>query len=572
MALRLEQAGKSGVIYGYAYDAYWVGGTKNTGWWKNMAGLLTEVASVRFASPVNIPAGELAGGRKGLVEHGAQTNYPNPWKGGWWRLRDIMDYERIASDAILETCADRREDFLKNMLTRARAAIAATGPRDANRLPADQRDRPSTVQLERLMNEHNVEVYTASNGDFWIPLAQPYGKFVSEMFEPQRYPEVKLVAGREIVRPYDVSAWTLPLMMGVTAERASLPEGLARYRPIEAPTAAPAGNAFALPPGSPQNAKVVNSALRARGSVWLSRTVLSHGGRDWPAGTTFFDGEAARAAAGVLPDSAVEWIPLSALPSGLEKLRAPRVALYKPWAASMDEGWTRWVLEQYGFDPKSLDNRTVRAGKLREKFDAIVLPDVSREVLSAGKPRREESDMQYFAELPPEYSGGLDKEGAQALKSFVDAGGTLVAFDSASDYVIGEFNIPVRNSLHRARADDFSSAGALVRLEVDPSHAVTYGLPSQVAAFLDDAIVFETAMGGAEIERSVLAAYPASPKDVLLSGWIRGEERLARRAAAVAVSYGKGKIVLLGFRPQHRAQTHATFPFVFNALYWSTAK
>src|SRR5688572_33025913 len=101
-----------------------------------------------------------------------------------------------------------------------------------------------------------------------------------------------------------------------------------------------------------------------------------------------------------------------------EKLRAPRVALYKPWAASMDEGWTRWVLEQYGFDPKSLDNRTVRAGKLREKFDAIVLPDVSREVLSAGKPRREESDMQYFAELPPEYSGGLDKEGAQALKSF----------------------------------------------------------------------------------------------------------------------------------------------------------
>jgi zinc carboxypeptidase len=572
MALRLEQAGKSGVIYGYSYDAYWPGGTKNTGWWKNMAGLLTEVASVRFASPVNVPAGELAGGRKGLVEYGAQTNFPNPWKGGWWRLRDIMDYERIASDAILETCADRREDFLKNMVTRSRAAIAAAGPRDAYRLPADQSDRPSAVQLARLMNEHNVEVYTAPNGDFWIPLAQPYGKFVSEMFETQRYPEVKLVAGREIVRPYDVSAWTLPLMMGVKAEQATLPEGLARYRPIGAPTAAPAGNAFALAPGSPENAKVVNSALRSKGGVWLSRSVLAHGGRDWPAGTVFFDGDAARAAAGVLPDSAVEWAPISALPSGLEKARAPRVALYKPWAASMDEGWTRWVLEQYGFEPKSLDNKTVRAGKLKEKFDAIVLPDVSREVMAAGKPRREESDMQYFAELPPEYAGGLDKEGASALKAFVEAGGTLVAFDSASDYVIGEFNIPVRNSLHRVRADDFSSAGSLVRLKVDPNHPVTYGMPSEVAAFLDDAVVFETAMGGAEIERAVLAAYPESPRDVLLSGWIRGEDRLARRAAAVAVSYGKGKIVLLGFRPQHRAQTHATFPFVFNALYWSTAK
>ena len=572
MALRLEQAGKSGVIYGYSYDAYWPGGTKNTGWWKNMAGLLTEVASVRFASPVNIAPNELAGGRKGLVEYGPQTNFPNPWKGGWWRLRDIMDYERIASDAILETCADRREDFLRNMLTRARAAIAAAGPKDGYRLPADQPNRPSAVQLARLMNEHNVEVYTTSNGDFWIPLAQPYGKFVSEMFETQRYPEVKLVSGREIVRPYDVSAWTLPLMMGVKVERGTVPEGLARYRPIAAPTPSPAGNAFAVHVGSPENAKVVNSALRSKGGVWLARKAVAHGGRDWPAGTAFLDGDAARAAAGVLPDSAVEWTPLTGLPAGLEKMRAPRVGLYKPWAASMDEGWTRWVLEQYGFEPKTLDNKTIRAGKLGEKFDAIVLPDVSREVMSAGKPRREESDMQYFAELPPEYAGGLDKEGAQALKSFVDGGGTLVAFDSACDYVLNEFNVPVRNSLHRARSDDFSSAGSLVRLKVDPNHPVTYGLPSEVAAFLDDAVVFETALGGAEVERAVLAAYPESPRDILLSGWIRGEERLARRAAAVAVSYGKGKIVLLGFRPQHRAQTHGTFPFVFNALYWSTAR
>jgi hypothetical protein len=253
-------------------------------------------------------------------------------------------------------------------------------------------------------------------------------------------------------------------------------------------------------------------------------------------------------------------------------MHAPRVALYKPWAASMDEGWTRWVLEQYGFEPKTIDNKTVRAGKLGERFDAIVLPDVSREVIASGKPRRDEGAMQYFAELPPEYAGGLDKEGASALKSFVDGGGTVVAFDSATDYVIGEFNIPVRNALYRARSDDFSSAGSLVRLKVDPNHPVTYGLPEEVAAFLDDAVVFETALGGAEIERAVLAAYPESPRDILLSGWIHGEERLARRAAAVAVSYGKGKIVLLGFRPQHRAQTHATFPFVFNSLYWSVAK
>jgi hypothetical protein len=393
------------------------------------------------------------------------------------------------------------------------------------------------------------------------------------MFESQRYPEVKLVAGKEIVRPYDVSAWSLPLMMGVTVARADLPGGLARYKPIAPASSAPAGSAVALPPGSAENAKVVNAALRSKGGiVSIARAPLPHGGRTWPAGTVFFDGVAARSAAPVLPDSAVELAGVESLPTSLEKLRAPRVGLYKPWAASMDEGWTRWLLEQYGFEPKSLDNKTVRAGKLADSFDAIVLPDVSKDVIAGGKPRPEEGEMRYFAELPPEYAGGLEKEGAKALSDFVEAGGTLVAFDSATDYVIEQFNIPVRNALARAKPEDFSSAGALLRVRVTPGHPVTYGLPEEVAAFVDDTTVFQTSLGGSELERWVLASYPDSPRDILLSGWIRGEDRLARRAAAVATTYGKGKIVLLGFRPQHRAQTHGTFPFLFNALYWSTAR
>jgi hypothetical protein len=575
MALRLEQAGKSGVIYAYSYDAYSPSMTRNTGWWKNISGLLTEVASANFASPVYVAPGELSGGQKGLVEYGVQTNFPNPWPGGWWRLRDVMDYERIASDALLETCADRREDFLRNLVARARAAVAAAGPREAYRIPAAQRDRPTSVALVRLMKDHNVEVFRAGNGDFWIPLAQPYGKFVREMFEVQRYPEVKLVAGREIVRPYDISAWTLPLMMGVSVEKGSFPEGLNPYEsgPITAPVPAPTGNAFAVVPGSPENAKVVNAALRGKNAtVTIARNVLTEGGRSWPAGTVFLDAEGARAAAKVLPDSAVEWVSVASVPTSVEKLRAPRVGLYKPWAASIDEGWTRWVLEQYGFEPKTLDNKTIRAGRLTEKFDAIVLPDVTKEVIATGRPRVEEGEMRYFADLPPEYAGGLEKEGTKALNDFVTAGGTLVALDSSSDWVIENFNVPVRNALHRAKPEEFSSAGALVRIRVTPGHPVTYGLADEVAAFMNDATVFATAVGGAELDRWVLAAYPESPRDVLLSGWIRGEDRLARRAAAVATTYGMGKIVLLGFRPQHRAQTHATFPFLFNALYWSTAK
>jgi hypothetical protein len=483
-----------------------------------------------------------------------------------------MDYERIASDALLESCAQHREDFLRDMVTRARFAIAAFGPEDAYRIPVGQRDHPTALRLARLMADHGVEVKAADNGDVWIPLAQPYGKFVNEMFTEQRYPEVKLVAGKDIVRPYDVAAWTLPLMMGVTVERAALPGSL---RPFsgEPSRKAPAGQGtVALAPGSPENFKVINAALRGGGAVSIARSPVSAGGRRLPAGTVVLDAAAARAAGTAAAEAEISWTALPSAPAGLEKLRAPRVGLYKPWAASMDEGWTRWLLEQYGFDPKSLDNKTVRAGKLSEKFDAIVLPDVEKELIDKGKPKREEGEMKYFAELPEEYAGGLEKEGSKALKDFVESGGTLVAFASSSDYVLDEFNVPARNVLARAKPDDFSCPGSLLRVSVAPGHPVTYGLPEELAVFLDKPIAYATALPGMEMERWVLAAYPESPRDILMSGWIRGEDRLTRRAAAVAMTYGKGKIVLLGFRPQHRAQTHVTYPFLFNSLYWSTAR
>jgi hypothetical protein len=569
MAFRLEQAGKSGVIYGYVFDAYWPGGTKNTAWWKNISGLLTELASTRMGTPVRIEPNELTGRGKGLVEYGPQTNFPNPWPGGWWRLRDIMDYERIISDAILETCSERREDFLRNALARARASIAAFGPREAYRIPAGQRDPAAAASLAALMAEHGVDVLSAPNGDVYIPLAQPYGKFVSEMFSNQRYPEIKLVPGKDIVRPYDVAAWTLPLMMGVETERATLIERLARWKP-ESPRLSTEGAAFALAPGSPETARLVNAALKGKGDVRIARTAVSVGGREWPAGTVFLDPAGVRAAAEkAVPGQSVTTV--ASMPSAAEKLKAPRVGLYKPWAASMDEGWTRFVLERYGFEPKSLDNKTIRAGGLDASFDVVILPDLSKEVIATGKPKRDEGEMRYFPEPPPEYAGGLDKEGAKALKEFVQGGGTIVALASSSQYLIDELELPVRNGLAKA-GQEFSCPGSLLRARVTADHPVTYGLPSEAALFVDDALAFDTVPPGAEMERWVLALYPTAREEVLLSGWMRGEDLIARKSAAVAMTYGKGKVVLLGFRPQHRAQTPATFPFLFNALYWSTAK
>jgi len=174
--------------------------------------------------------------------------------------------------------------------------------------------------------------------------------------------------------------------------------------------------------------------------------------------------------------------------------------------------------------------------------------------------------MRYQDELPLEYRGALEKEGADVVKKFVENGGTLLAFSAACDYVIDNFNIPVRNAL--ARATDFSVAGSLVRVSVNTSHPVTADMPKETAIYIDRAIAFDTTSPGGELQRWVLMTYPEDSRDILLSGWISGEERLTRKAAAVAMTYGKGRIVLFGFRPQHRGQTHATFPMIFDALWW----
>ncbi len=155
------------------------------------------------------------------------------------------------------------------------------------------------------------------------------------------------------------------------------------------------------------------------------------------------------------------------------------------------------------------------------------------------------------------------------MKAFVNDGGTLIAMGAACDWVLEQFNLPVANALARVTPAEFGCPGSILRASVTPGHPVTWGMPAEAALFVDKPIAFATQPPGGELDRAVLATYPADPRDVLLSGWITGEDKLVRRSAAVAVTIGKGKLVLLGFRPQHRAQTDGTFPLLFNALWWS---
>jgi hypothetical protein len=576
MAWRLEEQRKAGVIYGYSYDAYWPGGTMNTAWWKNCFGLLTEVASVRLATPVEVEPGELSGGSKGLIEYRQQTNFPNPWPGGAWRLRDIMDYERIASDALLETCSNYRESILRDVAMMAMDAVKSGDPNTYYKISLDQQDPPTAARLAHLIRENGAEVlFSPQSKTYYIPAAQPYAKFLSEVLGIQRYPRVKLVAGENILPPYDMTAWSLPLMMGVQVEMEKLSAGAQReLRPLQeadGPTgsvANPTASVFAVSHETNNATRLINDLLRKEGKVSVAHEGFQDGGRSFPAGTVLL--QAVGDPEALARTYSLELYGLSRTPSAkADRLHEARVALYKPWQASMDEGWTRWVLEQYDFNYKNIDNKDAKATTLSRDFDVVLLPDVSKDIIVDGKRKPREGQSNYFQDLPPEYSGGIGKEGTKNLKEFVEKGGTLVALGSACDFVIDEFNIPVVNTLARTRSEEFNCPGSILRAHIDPGHPVTYGMPEEAAVFVNERIAFRTSVPGPELTRTVLASYPDDAEDILLSGWILGAEKLERRAAALALTYGKGKLVLFGFRVQHRAQTEGTYKMLFNALQWA---
>jgi hypothetical protein len=587
MALRLEQAGKQGVIDSYAYDAYWPGGTKNTACLKNVVGLLTEVASARIATPVYVDPNELGGGRKGLPEYKPQMNFPNPWPGGWWRLRDIVDYELIASNALLETCSSFRREILAACYEMAGDALGrgAAEPPYAYVLPAAQHDAHATAQLVDVLRENGLRAHRARGafqsrdgrrfdaGSIVILAEQPYRAFLIEMMERQRYPEVRQGPDtKEIFRPYDVTAWSLPLLMGVECARVD-----ARFEAeLEALDATPwpagevvgEGSAgFAISSSTNTAARAANYLL-AR-SVRLERALapFEAGGRRFPAGSFVAPIAAAPLVDALVRETGVTAVRLARMPDvGRAGLRAPRLGLYKPWAASMDEGWTRLVLDRHDFKYVNLDNAALKQRGLRSRYDAIILPDMDKNVMVEGKPRSDDGAA-YFEPLPPPYQGGIGKEGVQNLKEFVEQGGTLICLSAASALALEEFNLPARSVTAKMKPAEYSLPGTLVRVKLDTTHPLAFGMPEECDAYYTTGPVFATTVPGANVDRSVVGRFPAYADQVVSSGWATGTEHMAGRGALVEVGLGKGHVILFGMRPQNRAWSVGTFRLLFNAIY-----
>ena len=631
IAQGLEERGQVGATHmGTGYDAWYAGYIDYAPMFKNIAAFWTETALANMAAPREYTIKDIPQAYQDLRP---LSLYPSPWAGGHFGLGDSVAYMHTASMSVLDYAAKYKENVLMNRWRSGMAQIAqhrASGP-SAYVVPKTQRDPVAAVEMlkrvafggvrvSELTADFKVGDITYAAGSWVIPTDQEFIALAREVLDVQKYPDIRESPGGAPEQPYDAAGWTLPLSMGVEMQtigklddgkRAELKKALRPLGQIAAPTSRPfaydsVGGTDPAPydsaPGlgfetSPLAAAIVppspsitamrvggsnegptshvsidpaqNNAFRVLNRAWkagrrVAYSTSSGGGRyivNVPGGDLTLT-ELAVSGSYVMNDR----IPATAL-------AAPRIAMYSP-VGSMDEGWTRWVLERFEFPFTKLSADDIAAGNLRSKFDAIIITDEPRGVLvGAGRGGRGGpggSGAGAGGAARPAGAGAAgapalpegDANRVKAIEEFVRGGGTLVCFNRSTAFAIDQLKLPVRNVLQGLGRQEFFAGGSLLNVEVDPSRPVMFGLPKTTAVFFNSSPAFETLVG---FKGTVLARY-AETGSPLASGYLLGEKFLQGKAAALEVELGDGRVILFGFRPQWRGQTFGTFKVIFNSL------
>ncbi len=560
MAASLTSEGKTGVVFRAIYDAW----SPSRAYPHTHGGLrvLSEVASANYATPVEMPFAKLESGI-GYDAKLASWNLPAPWPGGRWRLRDMMDYQRAATWALLSHAAHNRTFWLSNFLAVNRRASTRTSP-FAFVVPSGQRDALATAKLLEVLATGALEIERATAafeaggrrfpaGSHVIRMSQPASAFAKTLLERQDYPEIRPYAGAPTQEPYDVTAHTLPYLLGVEAVAIETPFEAALER-VASVTVEPGrvdGRAGSYALGHSTGELVaLGRLLRAGVAVGWSKVAFTDRGVPFPAGTLLVPGGARTRLESLARELGFVARGVTARPASLA-LRAPRIGVYQSFSPSMDEGWTRYVFDKdLDVRYETLHDADVRRGRLRARFDAIVLPDQSPKEIVEGRAA---------STLPAEYTGGIGEEGVAALKAFADEGGTLVAFNEAALLPVEDFGLGVNGGL----VPETKAPGSILRTSVRAGSPLASGLGESAMIWFSDSPAFT-----APAEQTVLSYTEAQP---LLSGYLEAGERLRGRAALVDAPLGRGRVVLFGFRPQYRAQSWGTYAPLANALYLAAA-
>jgi hypothetical protein len=565
MRERFAREHKPGILSYWGFDGWWNGGLRSVPAFHNMHGILTETAGT-LATPRTYKLTDLPERfGNGIPAREPSIFYQRPWLGGRWALRDAIDYMLTADFAILDLASNRAQHFLYKAwdLAHTNIELGRKGSPYAYVVPAGQWDRWSTVEMLRRLQMAGVVVERAKSsfeadgrqypsGSYILPAAQPFRAYLVDLMEPQTYPEIKTGQSGPTKRPYDVAGWTLRMLMGVQVDRID--------------------DGFNVSVDTTPDLSLPEPSLdhRDNSSFLAIIDLLKKGAKvRWSAdGAVLVEGRA----------------PSAAFEQAAYELHTPRVALYEPFTANIDTGWTEWLLDYFKIPYTLLHNSDFGPG-LNTRFDAILLAAQSpnsilhgtqQGISLAGRSPGEGSTQQR-----PEYTGGINISGLAALEEFVKDGGTLITFDAASDLPVQFFPLPVapriRTSPTTERTADtpagFYSPGSLLRMSVDTTQPLAFGMPKEAFLFTsggqawDINLLPEFNQGDREVKS--IARYATT--NLLASGWVSGERQVTGKSALIEARHGRGRVVLFGFRPQFRGQTFGTFKLILNAIYLASA-
>lgn len=579
MAYRMEEANLEGSVNAAIYSGW---GHMGFHWitpFHNIAGMLTESASARMAWPLYVHPEQLNGSRQ-LPEYEAQTTFPAPWEGGWWTVRDIVDRQKVSYMATLDIAAKNREMVLRNAYLKAKRQTerGAEGEVKAYVIPADQHD-PLTMQhmVNKLLGQ-GVEVQQASAdfahegrtygaGTYVVSMAQPKRGVIRWLLGRTFYPDNSYTRrpNGDPIRPYDMSGDVMAEFMGVRVDPVGSP--VATNLSVVSDWIDPDGTVIAGSAGYRLDGRQ-NAAFKAVNQLWnqgVSVRRVGEAGAGANPGDFIVDAAAPEnVLREVALDTGVDFLPQDSDASDVSRpLDRLRIGMYQRYmGGNMDEGWTRWLLEDFDFPYSSILDAELTGGNLSRDYDVIVLP---ADQLATMRGDGEGGFRGRPSDYPPEYRSGFGQAGVDALEAFVENGGTLVTFAEAGDLAIEEFELPVRNITAGMATRDFYSPGSTLKIDVDLTHPLAFGMPDRaLATFLANNQVYEALPGARSQNVRRVASY--IDRDILQSGWLIGEEHIAGKAAIVSVDHGDGQVVMFGFRTQHRAQVHGTFKFLFNSL------
>ncbi len=596
----MTNAGLAGVSQHYAFDNYWPGSTE-TCLWNNVIAFLTEAASVKDATAVYVEPNELSVRGKGLSEYKKSINMPLPWEGGWWRLGDIVEYELVSTMSIIKTASLYKEKILlfRNDMCRREIEKGKNQAPYYYIIPEKQHDISELINLVNLLRRHGLQVYRLDKdvlldnrlylkGDFIVPLAQAYRAMAKEILEAQEYPERHYTPGGDLIKPYDITSWSLPLHRQVESVEVNkkypvLEESLTVLTEdldysIEAPANFYAAvytvnynESFMAAFAAMNNGMEVhrlNEDIEIDGQVLPQGSFVVFNSKKTSSGWTKINEK-------ILfpPVYMAEKIELK---STLVKM--PRIALVETWFHDMDAGWTRYILDHYAI-PFSLLHPADLAEAELDSYDVILFADDGKSQLMTGKYGSEGNySMSSYA---PEYVKGMGKKGLENILKYVNEGGVVLSWGRSTELFTGmlnigsgdekeEFQFPVRDISSSLSKKGLNVSGSLLRINVLQGHPLTYGLPEQIGVFSRGRPVFQTSLPRFDMDRRVIATYPE--KDILLSGYIAKPEFLSDRSAMVWLKKAKGQVVLYGFNPQFRASTQASFKLLFNGLFLGSTK